>query len=224
MSETSKTAKVKRGRTLKPDEKIRARNERVIIKAAIEVFSRKGFDGTRISEIANLSGLPKANVYYYFESKEAVYRAVVAHLLKGWDDALDLIQADREPADALRDYVRAKLKYTRRNASESRLFAAEIIRGAHFLTRSDHRHMQDVTDRAVGVLERWIADRKLRPVDPRHLLIMLWSATQFYGDFEPLARGALGAKALTGVIYDAAADTILETVLHGLLLGPEAEG
>lgn len=222
MGETSNTAKGKRGGTVKPDEKIRARNERVIIKAAIEVFSRKGFDGTRISEIASLSGLPKANVYYYFESKEAVYRAVVAHLLKGWDDALDLIQADREPADALRDYVRAKLKYTRRNTSESRLFAAEIIRGAQFLTRGDHRHMQDVTDRAVRVLEGWIADEKLRPVDPRHLLIMLWSATQFYGDFEPLARGALGVKALTSAVYDAAAETILQTVLNGLLVGQDA--
>lgn len=223
MGETSNTAKVKRGRTVKPDEKIRERNERVIIKAAIEVFSRKGFDGTRISDIASLSGLPKANVYYYFESKEAVYRAVVAHLLKGWDDAIDLIQADREPADALRDYVRAKLKYTRRNASESRLFAAEIIRGAQFLTRSDHRHMHDVTERAVSVLEGWIADEKLQPVDPRHLLIMLWAATQFYGDFEPLARGALGVKALTSGVYDAAADTIVQTILNGLLMGQDTE-
>lgn len=214
MSETAKKAKTRQGP--KAEERIRARNERLIIKAAIEVFSRKGFDGTRISEIADVSGLPKANVYYYFESKEAIYRAVVAHLLKSWDDALDLIQPERVPSEALRDYVKAKLDYTRRNASESRLFAAEIIRGAHFLTRSDRSHIQEVTDRAVRVLEQWIAEGKLRPVDPRHLLIMLWSATQFYGDFEPLARGALGVRSLTGAVYDAAAETLLQTILLGL--------
>lgn len=219
MTEIDRTSEKKRRRAPPTEDRIRARNEGQIIKAAIDVFSKKGFDGARISEIAQLSGLPKANVYYYFESKEVIYRAVVTHLLKGWDDALDYIQLERAPGDALRDYVKAKLDNTRRNANESRLFAAEIIRGAQFLTRADRRHIKEVTDRAVTVLEQWIANGQIRPIDPRHLLIMLWSATQFYGDFEPLARNALGVKRLTGEIYDAAAETILQTVLYGL--GPD---
>ena len=51
-----------------PDEKVRARNVRLILDAATEVFSRKGFDGTRMAEIATAAGLPKANLYYYFSS------------------------------------------------------------------------------------------------------------------------------------------------------------
>ena len=47
------------------------------MKAATEIFARKGFDGTRIAEIAERSGLPKANVYYYFTSKEEIYTAVL---------------------------------------------------------------------------------------------------------------------------------------------------
>lgn len=202
------------------DEKIRARNQRLILKAAIEIFARKGYEGTRISEIAEKSGLPKANVYYYFESKEAIYRAVIAHLIKGWDDALDHIRPDREPAQALEGYVRAKLDYTRRNASESRLFASEIIHGAEFLTRADRAHMKSVTDKAVIVVDGWIAAGKLKPVDARHLFIMLWSATQFYGDFEPLARDALNSRRLSAAHYEQAARTITETVLHGLAVLP----
>ncbi|MGO4841980.1 TetR family transcriptional regulator, partial [Rhizobiaceae sp. 2RAB30] len=38
-----------------PEERIRARNEAKILKAAVELFSRKGFDGTRIAEIAEAS-------------------------------------------------------------------------------------------------------------------------------------------------------------------------
>jgi len=206
-----------RGRREPNEERIRARNQRLILKAAIDVFSKKGFDGTPISEIAERSGLPKANVYYYFESKEAIYRAVIAHLIQGWDDALTHITPEAEPRVALAAYVRAKLDYTRRNASESRLFAAEIIRGAEYLTRADRRHMKDVTDRAAAVVDGWIATGRLKPVNARHLFIMLWSATQFYGDFEPLAADALRARKLTSRHFDDAASTIVDTVLGGIL-------
>ena len=200
-----------------PEERIRERNRRLILKAGIDIFSRKGFDGTRIAEIAEASGLPKANVYYYFSSKEEIYTAIIAHLITGWDDALNAITPDREPADAFRDYIRAKLEYTRKNAAESRLFASEIVHGARFLKKTDREHMREVTDTRVVVVEGWIADGKMAPVDPRHLFIMLWAATQFYGDFEPLAADALHGKKLRSADYDKAAETITETVLRGVL-------
>jgi len=203
-----------------PEERIRERNRRLILKAGIDIFSRKGFDGTRIAEIAEASGLPKANVYYYFSSKEEIYTAIIAHLITGWDDALNAITPDREPADAFRDYIRAKLEYTRKNAAESRLFASEIVHGARFLKKTDREHMREVTDKRVVVVEGWIADGKMAPVDPRHLFIMLWAATQFYGDFEPLAADALHGRKLRSADYDKAAETITETVLRGVLTRP----
>lgn len=198
------------------EERIRARNERRILRAATEIFSRKGFDGTRIAEIAQRAELPKANVYYYFPSKEDIYRAVIRRLIEGWDRALEEIRADREPEEALAAYVAAKIAYTRKNAAESRVFANEIIRGARFLGREHRAHMAAVTRERAEIIEGWIAAGKLAPVDPRHLFILLWSATQFYGDFEPLACDALGTKRLRVADYEAAARTITETVLRGL--------
>ena len=203
-----------------PDEKIRARNRRLILKAGIDIFSRKGFDGTRIAEIADASGLPKANVYYYFSSKEEIYTAIIAHLIAGWDDALKYISADREPSEAFRLYIRAKLEYSRRNVAESRLFASEIIQGARFLNKQDRAHMRAVTDQRVAVIEDWIAQGKMRPVDARHLFIMLWAATQFYADFEPVAADGLGKSRLKVEDYDLAARTITETVLRGIIIDP----
>lgn len=200
-----------------PEERISARNRRIIIKAGIEIFARKGFDGTRIAEIAEASGLPKANVYYYFSSKEEIYTAIIAHLIAGWDDALKYISPEREPAEAFRLYIKAKLDYTRRNVAESRLFASEIIQGARFLKKKDRDHMRRVTDVHVAVVEGWIAAGKLLPVDPRHLFIMLWASTQFYADFEPVAADGLRRTRLKTEDYDKAATTITETILKGIL-------
>ncbi|MDR3474959.1 MAG: TetR family transcriptional regulator C-terminal domain-containing protein [Devosia sp.] len=202
------------------EERIRARNVRKILKAATSIFSRKGFDGTRIAEIAELAGLPKANVYYYFASKEEIYEAVIESLIRGWDDALKHISPDREPGDSLEAYVRAKLDYSRRNAEESRVFANEILGGARFFKRKDRLHMRLVTKTHSATVEKWIADGKIRPVDPRHLFIMLWSSTQFYADFETLACDALDSPRLRLADYEAAAHTIVETVLRGLLPSP----
>lgn len=204
-------------RARNPEERISERNKRIIIKAAIEVFSRKGFDGTRIAEIAEASGLPKANVYYYFSSKEEIYTAIIAHLIAGWDDALKYISPEREPADAFRLYIRAKLDYTRKNAAESRLFAGEMIHGARFLKKKDREHIRQMTDAYVKVVDGWIADGKMLPVDPRHLFIMLWAATQFYSDFEPAAVDGLGKTRLKADDFEAAAVTITDTILRGIL-------
>lgn len=199
------------------EERVRQRNIARILKAATTLFSRKGFEGTRIVEIAEAAGLPKANVYYYFSSKEEVYDAVIKHLIEEWDAALANISADAEPRMALEGYVRAKLEHARRHGEESRLFAGEIIGGARFLSRRDRSHMRDVTRDHAKVIEGWIAAGKIKPIDPRHLLIMLWAVTQFYADFEILACDALGQSRLRRADFDKAAETIVSTLLDSLM-------
>ncbi len=207
----------KRKRSKAPEERIRARNEARILKAAVELFARKGLDGTRIAEIAEASELPKANVYYYFETKEAIYATLIERLLQGWDKALEHIRADREPGEAIADYIAAKLDYSRLHATESRFFANEILRGGGFLTRSHRRHIQDVTRARVEVLEGWIRDGKMRPVDPHHFFIALWASTQFYADFGEVAAMALGRATLRPADFRAAEETIVDAILRGCL-------
>ena len=56
---------------------IRQANRERILGAAEQVFARAGFNGATMAEIAELAGLPKANLHYYFGSKEDLYRAVL---------------------------------------------------------------------------------------------------------------------------------------------------
>jgi len=200
------------------DEPIRARNVLKILTAAVEIFSRKGLDGARIVEIAKASGLPKGNVYYYFSSKEDIYNAAIDRLIHSWDDAFRHISADREPAEAIEAYVRAKLNHAWENAAETRLFANEILQGAEHLSMDARQHMRRVTSEKAEVIDSWAAAGKIVPVDARHLFILLWSATQFYVEFEALACDALDVSHLAEIDYAKAAKTITETILRGLLV------
>jgi AcrR family transcriptional regulator len=52
-----------------------------ILDAATRVFGAKGFDGTRVDDIAAEAGLAKATVYAYFNSKDEIYEAAVEQAL-----------------------------------------------------------------------------------------------------------------------------------------------
>jgi len=207
------------GRWAKPgsgtNTRISARNRKTILDAAIRVFTEKGYDGASIAEIAALSGLPKANIYYYFGSKQAIYQTLITDVLSEWDEALTHLTIDREPAEALAAYIRAKLDFTRRHAAESRIFANEAVHGGRFLSRADRAHMRAATQERVEVLEAWMEAGRMDRVDPIHLFVMLWASTQYYADFDILARNALGSGRITAADYDRAAETITRIVLKG---------
>ena len=87
-----------------------------------------------MAEIAAEAGLPKANLHYYFGTKERLYRAVLERILTQWlDAAAEWIVPERDPAEALGGYVRAKLLDARTRPGASRIFAGEVLRGAPLL-------------------------------------------------------------------------------------------
>ena len=48
-----------------------------ILTAATHVFGSKGFEATRMEDIAVAAGLAKGTLYLYFDSKDAIYEATV---------------------------------------------------------------------------------------------------------------------------------------------------
>lgn len=195
--------------------RIRLRNLARIRAAAITVFTQKGYDGTTIAEIASAAGLPKANVYYYFRSKKALYTSLIEGLIDQWDAALDNLRADRDPSEALAGYIRAKLDFSRLHAAQSQMFANEVVHGGRFLTRANLRHMHAITLDKVKVFRAWARAGKMDSVDPFHLFILLWGSTQYYSDFEVMAVNELGVRRVRAADFDKAAETITAIVLKG---------
>lgn len=53
-----------------------------ILKAAKEIFEEKGYDNTKVDEIAEKAGVTKAMIYYHFESKESIVVYLIKQLLE----------------------------------------------------------------------------------------------------------------------------------------------
>src|SRR5439155_23246014 len=61
-----------------------------VLASAVKAFARRGYAGTSVQDILEATGLSKPTVYYYFESKAGLFRAIVAF---AYDESFRLMQA-----------------------------------------------------------------------------------------------------------------------------------
>ena len=73
MSELSR----KRQRASREPSRLYATRRKAMIKAAAEVFRVKGLSDTSLHDISRIIGVERASLYYYFGSKEQLFRAVI---------------------------------------------------------------------------------------------------------------------------------------------------
>jgi len=216
----SKTAKRLPGTTAKR-EATRLANEEKILQAAEEVFADVGFAGATTSAIALKAGLPKANIHYYFRTKEDLIHAVLENILTLWLDSANVIVETADPAEALSSYIRSKIEYSRDRPNASKVFASEILHGAPYLEGFLRNQLKDRVDLKIGVINKWIERGLMDPVSPEHLFFLIWSATQTYADFACQVAAVLGRrKKPKPEDFDQAAEFITNIVLKGCGITP----
>lgn len=195
---------------------IRARNEARILKAAEAVFAKHGFTGASTAEIARKAGVPKANLHYYFRTKQRLYAGVLDHILAIWLDAMDEIRPGARPQEALARYIARKMESSRLLPEPSRLWAMELISGARHVEPFLKRRLRRLVREKSAIIRGWSAAGEIAPVAPEHLLFMIWAMTQTYADFAAQIAAVLGKKRLDEEVFAAATKTATALVLKGL--------
>ena len=83
-----------------------------ILNAARECFARFGYEKTTLDDIGKIVGLNKTSLYYYYDSKDALFSEVIAREI---EDAIQVFRAKIEPLPNCRDkiltYLRERLHY-----------------------------------------------------------------------------------------------------------------
>ena len=197
--------------------RIQARNKSRILDAAQDVFAERGFRGATVDLIAERAGMSKPNLHYYFPRKLDLYLAVLRRTLDAWLEPFIELDPQGDPRRELRRYIARKLILSRDNPTASRVFANEILQGAPMLGDYLAGDLKDLVDRKAEVIRRWAADGKIRPVDPYHLVFLIWAATQHYADFAPQVTAVMGKKALGSKDFAAVEESLCAILLDGLL-------
>ncbi|MGP4043746.1 TetR/AcrR family transcriptional regulator [Streptomyces sp. 2A115] len=103
-----------------------------LLAAATELFLAKGYDKTTMADISAAAGVARGNVYWYFDSKDDIFAAVMDRMLSR---EIRTLSAEQAGADPLNRLVRglSDMRYSRplHQAMHDRLPHSEAVRAAH---------------------------------------------------------------------------------------------
>jgi TetR/AcrR family transcriptional regulator len=192
--------------------RIQNQNEQIILEAALGVFSTFGYRGATVDQIAIKAGLSKPNLLYYFRRKEDIYVAVLEQTLEKWLAPLRSLNADNDPIEELSAYISTKLELSWRNPAASKLFANEILHGAPHVGKYLRGPLKELVGNKAAVINHWIDQKKINPVNPHHFIFAIWAVTQHYADFSVQVEALMDGNIDNAKTREA----VLDILLRGL--------
>lgn len=148
----------------------RERKRQAILNAAICEFQTNGFRGSSMDAISSRAGVSKRTVYNHFESKEALFQAIVMEMFQyAQDDQLFVYDAGQPLATQLKQITRRKIDMMSDAHVQNlvRVIFAEAIHSPHLIAEALEQYQQNEQ-----ALDSWIkaavADGRLKAVDPHY--------------------------------------------------------
>ena len=148
----------------------------LIVAASVQLFASKGIKSTTVREIAEGAGILSGSLYHYFDSKEAIAQEILMGFLEALSSRYAaVLDADLDPAQALRGVVLASLQLAIEQPDATTLYQNEL----QYLRESPRfKEVQSTAARAqrawIEVIERGVECGIFRSdIDPRlfHRLI-----------------------------------------------------
>ena len=196
------------------------RTRRAILAAATAEFAESGLAGARVDKIADVSGVNKRMLYYYFNSKDDLYLAVLEGAYTAMRASERELKLDHlEPLAAMRKLVEFKFDYFVQNPAMIWLLNGENMLGAQHLKRSTRlKEMHISLVRTIGgILHAGAAAGSIRAnVDPLQLYMSISGLSYFFFSNGPTLSTAFG-KDLRSPIARAARRAHVADVILGYL-------
>ena len=170
--------------TAGPARRDAAATREALIAAAVAEFSRNGFAGARVDEIANTAGVNKQLVYHYFESKQGLYLVALESVyaeIREKEQRLSL--GELAPEEAMAQLVGFSFDYLAEHPEFIALLADENRnQGQHILESERLQKMHSpFIDMLEATLERGVNSGVFRPdFDAINLYISIAGISYFF--------------------------------------------
>lgn len=187
-----------------------------ILQAGLSQFSKYGIHGATLEHIAECAGVSKTNLLYYFPSKDVLYIEVLKQILSIWLAPLRAFRRDLEPLAAIGEYIRLKMEVSRDYPEASRLFCMEMLQGAPLLMGELAGDVRPLVEEKSAIVAAWVAQGKLAPVDPHHLIFMIWATTQHYADFSVQVEAVTGATLKDDAFFRHTVENVQRMIIDGI--------
>jgi AcrR family transcriptional regulator len=186
--------------------------------AALDLFVERGYAATKLEDVARRAGVTKGTMYLYFDSKEALFKAVIrGAMLPLFERGEQLIDAHRGTArELLADFIRGWWQ----SIGESRVSGLPklIMAEASNFPELARFYHEEVVSRGrrlfARVIERGVASGEFRTVDTPYALRVLG----FSVIFAAIWKHSMGACEPEPFDFERYLDAHIDLALNGLLI------
>jgi AcrR family transcriptional regulator len=159
------------------EQKEKRRNE--ILSAGLDLFIRKGYAATKISDIAEHVGMSVGLLFHYFESKEKLYEELITLGIKGPMSVMD--QTEMEPLAFFESTAEKIFHYIKTESFTAKMF---VLMSQAFYAEAAPQSIKDmllgfdILTPTVALIQKGQANGTIREGDPYALAIAYWCAIQ----------------------------------------------
>ena len=195
--------------------------ERKILEAARTVFLKKGHDGARMQEIADLAGINKALLHYYFRSKEKLFRTIFRQeIFLMLDNIFSSISDSDTFYTFTQKFVHEYLKNISPRRNVMRFILWELENSADELASWFFEAFQKRGFSGNPVIlrvEKAIKDGEIRAVDPQNFVLNLLGMSVFPFVAAPLLKYIIPGFDLSRPTYlEEREKAILDLIWQGI--------
>ncbi|MCB0615728.1 MAG: TetR/AcrR family transcriptional regulator [Phaeodactylibacter sp.] len=155
--------------------------EEKILNAAKEVFTQKGFAATRMQEIADVAGINKGLLHYYFRNKNKLFRAVFDEAFSQFALRVnEVFAADMPLFEKIEAFVSQYMDILIANPALPSFVINELNqKGDAFVQDLMNRKNKPNPLPLIGQVQMEIQAGRIRAVNPFHLVLNMLSMCAF---------------------------------------------
>jgi TetR/AcrR family transcriptional regulator len=194
-----------------------------LIETALDVFSRKGFDGATTKEIAVEAGVTEAIIFRHFPTKQALYTAVVQAKrdpaeIEAWIASVKSFTERNDDVGLFREIARVLLACYREDPRHERVMLYAALEGQE-QTLVEHRRMSlPIMKMLTDYVARRQREGALKPGPPEAVITAIAGMASHFAMMTALFRFD------TGVKDDEMVDTFVNILMDGVRSGKSKSG
>jgi AcrR family transcriptional regulator len=182
-----------------------------VVQAARQVFARYGFKKTALDDIARESRKGKSTIYYYFKSKDEIFKAVIDAEAEIRAKAIEAqISQIEDPKLKLKTYIYVRMQTLKMVANYYEAIKNDLLDNLYFVNSFRTEHFEEEIARVQNMLQEGIEKSIFTIQNP--LLTARTIVTILHGFEVPLILKNLSDEELQKSI-----DEMLNILFHGIV-------
>ncbi len=123
-----------------------------ILKAAVQIFARKGFYNSKVAEVARQAGVADGTIYLYFKNKDEILISIFEEEMGNFIAGIKSeVFAEEGSVSRLKKFIHTHLQFVRKNPNLAQVFQVELRQSNRFIKEYTGSKLKEYLD-VIGTL------------------------------------------------------------------------